>query len=434
VLAALVFLATLVAHSLSRNRTSYDSKWSVHTALSIFWEGDTDLDEYRDLVLQGPRYLYEFVDGHVYGVYPIGTAAFAAPAVFLLDRALPVVLRTFPALQHRLEGRRNDPATGITVLSIHDGVEVLVASLVVALTALLVYCIALRELDRWRAALLALVFAFCTPAWSTASRALWQHGPSMLMLSAALLLIIRARERPGLVQFASIPLAYAFVIRPTNAVFIAALSIYVFVRYRSRFLSYAAWSLVVVVPFVAYNLAVYHSVLSPYYFQRAISSRHFLEGLAGTLVSPSRGLFVFAPVLLLSVWGAVLRLRTPNGDRLLDTLLSCVLVGHWLVISSFPVWYGGHSVGPRYFTDIIPAFVYFLIPVLRRLAEGPRVRRLALAASFAVLAAVSFLVNLSGAVNCGALAWNGRPVNVDDDPGRVWDWSDPQFLRGITRR
>lgn len=40
------------------------------------------------------------------------------------------------------------------------------------------------------------IFAFCTSAWSTGSRALWQHGPSMLMLSAALYLILSAREKP----------------------------------------------------------------------------------------------------------------------------------------------------------------------------------------------------------------------------------------------
>jgi hypothetical protein len=31
----------------------------------------------------------------------------------------------------------------------------------------------------------------------------------------------------------------------------------------------------------------------------------------------------------------------------------------------------------------------------------------------------------------GSVQWNGEPVNVDFHPNRVWDWSDPQFLRGL---
>jgi hypothetical protein len=57
-------------------------------------------------------------------------------------------------------------------------------------------------------------------------RALWQHGPSMLMLTLALWLIVVAHERPWVVQFASLPLAFSYVVRPTNVVsivFLAAL-------------------------------------------------------------------------------------------------------------------------------------------------------------------------------------------------------------------
>jgi hypothetical protein len=29
--------------------------------------------------------------------------------------------------------------------------------------------------------------------------------------------------------------------------------------------------------------------------------------------------------------------------------------------------------------------------------------------------------------------WNVRPTNVDDDPGKIWDWRRPQFLAGWVR-
>jgi hypothetical protein len=40
----------------------------------------------------------------------------------------------------------------------------------------------------------ALLFAFCTPAWSTASRALWQHGGSTLLITVALLAFFKTEE------------------------------------------------------------------------------------------------------------------------------------------------------------------------------------------------------------------------------------------------
>jgi hypothetical protein len=391
-------------------------------------------------LLAGPRYLYEFVNGHLYGVYPIGTAALAAPAVLLLDRALPLVLRVLPGLGRRLHERAADPVAGVSVLSIHDRVEVLIASLVVALSAVLAYYVALRGLARWRAVLLALAFAFCTPAWSTASRALWQHGPSMLSLALALLLILKARERPVLAQFASIPLAYSFICRPTNVLPAAALTLFVFLRHRRQFVAFLAWGLVVAAPFVVYSLLVYHSPLPPYYFhQKALSSRQLLEGLAGTLFSPSRGLFVFSPVLFFSVWGAVLALRGRNGDRLLSALIVAALAGHWVLISAYPDWYGGHSVGPRYFSDVVPLFVYFLVPAVSSIPRLSSGWRAVATAAFVALVAVSFFANLSGATNRGALEWNGTardgtPADVDTHRSRLWDWSDPQFLRGIVRR
>src|SRR5262249_38064441 len=144
--------------------------------------------------------------------------------------------------------------------------------------------------------------AFGTAAWSTASRALWQHGPSMLMLTLALYLIVRARERPWIAQLAGLPLAFAYVIRPTNSLSILLLSAFVFLTYRRYFLRYVAGGLMVAVPFFLYNLAVYGAPLSPYYLPDRIGSNPaFLEALAANLVSPARGLFFASPVLLFAL-------------------------------------------------------------------------------------------------------------------------------------
>jgi hypothetical protein len=180
-------------------------------------------------------------------------------------------------------------------------------------------------------------------------------------------------------------------------------------------------------------LWLYHSILPPYFSPHRVgASVHLLEGLAGNLVSPARGLFVFCPALAFSVYGIVRSLRS-KGDHLLEFFLAGTIVAHWLVISSFPHWYGGHSYGPRFFADVVPYLVYFLIPVLARLAGARGALRSWLILLFALLGLASFLINLNGAVNKATYRWNSMPTDIDKSPRRLWDWTDLQFLRGIVK-
>jgi len=48
------------------------------------------------------------------------------------------------------------------------------------------------------------------------------------------------------------------------------------------------------------------------------------------------------------------------------------------------------------------------------------------------LIVVSFFIHCRGATSWDTHVWNEEPVGVDDNPTRVWDWRDIQFLRGIT--
>jgi hypothetical protein len=430
----LLFTLVLLVHGLSRVSQSYDSLWSVQTALSIMKHGNTDLDEYRDDVLRGERYLYDIINGHIYSSYPIGTPLLAAPFVYLADGGIRLFCSISPEGEELLRRLHKKPVERVDAVSFHRQVEVFVASLIVALTTVLVYYIGRRCLSSLLSLGIAGLFAFCTSAWSTASRGLWQHGPSMLMLTAALLILLQSSEKPFLAQFASLPLAFSFVVRPTNALSIIALTIYVVLRHRRYLLQYLAWSLVVVVPFMWYNMWLYHAILPPYFSLHKVgASVHLLEGLAGNLISPSRGLFVFCPVLALSVWGMVLSLKARTG-RLLAALLVGVVVLHWFVISSFPDWYAGHTYGPRYFTDVVPLFVYFLIPVLATLSVARGFRKAALGSVLGLLVLASAFTNGNGAVNQAAALWNSSPVDIDEVPGRVWDWTDPQFLRGVVRK
>jgi hypothetical protein len=47
------------------------------------------------------------------------------------------------------------------------------------------------------------------------------------------------------------------------------------------------------------------------------------------------------------------------------------------------------------------------------------------------LAGWGVFVHGHGATSIAANQWSALPVNVDTARGRVWEWSDAQFLRGL---
>jgi hypothetical protein len=273
------------------------------------------------------------------------------------------------------------------------------------------------------------IFALCTPMWSTATRALWQHGPLVLMLVVAMLLLVRGRRQPSVVQYASIPLAFAFIIRPTAAIPIAVLSVYVLIRHREWFVRYVLFGVAIAIPWFAYNLHEFNSLLPAYYRPVRLRSATVGEALLGNLVSPSRGLFVYSPVLLLSLSGFVLALRN-RDERLLAVCFGAIVVMHWLVISRFPHWWAGHSYGPRLMTDIVPFLTYFVAFNFEALRKLAGLKLWALRSGIVLLAAVSLIMHGRGATSLEPYYWNVVPDQIDSDPARLWDWYDPQFARG----
>ena len=148
----------------------------------------------------------------------------------------------------------------------------------------------------------------------------------------------------------------------------------------------------------------------------------------GNIISPSRGLFIFTPVFLFSFYGILLKLKSQSFE-ILDAALISIILLHWIVISSFPHWWGGYSIGPRFFTDMVPYFVYFLIPVVDRGICLGGLRQIMMIIMFAGSLAISFYAHHRSANSWRVPAWNQVPNCVDQNPSRVWDWSDIQFLR-----
>jgi hypothetical protein len=395
VVAFAVFVASPV-------RTVSDSRWAIPAAISLERHGDLDLDEYRPIVHRELDYAVRRHHGHTYYFFPYGTSVLIAPVVWLAD----------VAAGHDLEATAQRKRI--------DDWDNLLASVVVALAAGVLFFVALEVLGGsiGLALLASGIFVFGTAAWSTATRAMWMHGPDMLLLSVALLLALLSSRRAVLAGVMGLPLAFAFVVRPTNASAVVCFGAWVAWQRRKQLPLFLALGLAVGVAFLLANKAMFGQWMHPYYQPDQFGqSTRFFEALAGNLVSPARGLFVFSPVLL------CVFLRRASL-RPLEWAAVGTIVLHLILISRFAHWWGGYAFGPRLFSDMVPLFIFLLLPVLTMLRRPP------IGATFAGLLALSVLINWRGATSMDTWHWNSTPVSVDAKPSRLWDWTDLQFLRG----
>jgi hypothetical protein len=370
-----------------------------------------DLTEYYPILKQQGFYSIEYPDGRPRTRYPIGTALLVMPAVVVIARLFPQWAQRFPNGMPRRA-------------------EQFLASIIGAAASVVFYWLMLAQFESQAIALASTaIFALGTSIWSTATRALWQHGPLVLMLVIAMLLLDRARRRPELIQYVALPLAMAYLIRPTAIVAIAVLSTYVLVFHRAWFGRYLSWAMLIAFPWIVYNLMIYGHPVPPYYRSSAFSIHsHFIVGMLTNLISPSRGLFVFSPVLLFAPSGFLIALH--DRERLpLHLAYGAIMVGNSIIIGAASSWWGGHEFGPRFMTDIIPFLVYFTAFNFRLPETFQRRAQIAVSAAIGLLALVSMTIHAQGAIRYATWEWNYVPTNIDLHPGRAWDWSDPQFAR-----
>jgi hypothetical protein len=338
-----IFAILLAIYALSTVRTSSDSRWSLHTAMSMVRGHGGDLTEYLPALKKHDFYAIEYPDGRPHTYFPIGVSILVIPAVAIASWVQPAF---FTELQHDVLG----------------GFEKVMASAIGAIAAVMFFWLIYSQFESlWTALAGTVIFAVGTSMWSTATRALWQHGPLVLMFTIVMLLMVRAHRRPALVQYSGLVLAMGFVIRPTAVVAIVVVSIYVLAFYRAWFLRYIGWAMVVAIPWIVFNYSIYGAMLPPYYAaSRMVAPSSFTAGLQGILFSPSRGFLVFTPVMVFAISGFVLSLREPE-QRPLQIAVGIIVVGIVSIIAAWPEgWWGGHSFGPRLMTDVVPFLAYFV--------------------------------------------------------------------------
>ncbi len=401
---------------MSPSATIGDSRLSAITAWSFLTHGNFDLERYRTVTSLAARPDLIGRGGHLLPFFPWPTMLFALPGDIV-----------WWLLGH------NPARLSIANPSHTFLIEIPTASLMVALTGLALRAAIIRSRAHFYssrvATLTAVLFAFTTSAWSIGSRALWQQTASMLWLSVLLLLIVQLSS--GAKCFARIGLVggLAVICRPTDLVIVAVTLGWVVLRYRR-----AAWATVLTASSVAGVFLVISRVsygiwLPDYYSFGRFNGKvaiGFFDGLFYNTVSPSRGLLIYDPILLLAAAGVVVLWRRQEITPAV-TIAALSFPIQLLVIADYGSD-GGTAYGPRLMIDVVPLLAFLAAPVVAMALDRTCNRRALSLGLVITVSTFGLFVNATGALLRSSRCWNDVPVNFDSKPSRAWSWSDAQFL------
>jgi hypothetical protein len=416
----LVFFVVSVIYIASPSWNAADSHFILPTALSMIRHGDANIDEYHDRFQEASWAVYH-ERNHDWDLYPIGTPLMVVPAVWMWDRMLAMQGRDLEALlQH----------------SYPYFAEEVLASLFTALAASLLFWYSRDRLSLPRAVLLTGLFAFGTSAYSTASRGLWQHGPSMLMIMLAVVLYDRFEVTRWSSLLVGIVAGYSWAVRPSNLLLLIGFAVLYALDRRSNLVLYLAGSALGAVPMFWYNLSAFGTWSSYYYrlLQGTAWHSHFnWMSVFGTLISPSRGLFVFCPCMLWLAVRATKYFRERYPLSKLELMLAGVGLIWWGGVTQMPNWWGGGSFGPRMLCELMLCVMVLLIPLVQELSLTNSRRFQLMTVGFVMAGTLGVAIHFRGAVSQPVTTWVQYPTNLDKTPQRLWNWKDPQFLRGMGR-
>lgn len=415
-----IFAATLAIYMANGETiSSYDTVPNTVFAYNLIEHRALDFDRFRGTAIARLGGGYPFVeapDGHLSSVFPIGTALVTFPLYAALYAADPPGDITAAAFELRRQADEKRVAAVIAAAS----------------AAMLFLCASLLGTPR-QAVLATLVYAFATDVWMTASQGLWQHGPvclDTLVLIYALLRAERAADRRARLAWlvlAGVGAGLLPVIRPTALLFSAAGGAYALTVFRRASWPYWLAAAAGIAPGLAWNLGAFHTLSGGYAINLAaydFALPHVALAFAGLLVSPSRGVLVFTPIVAFSVVGAVRAARGGGAGARLVLWMGAACCALLVNYACTQIWPAGDCYGPRFLTDAMPAAALLLVYAVPSSAAG--------ISAFALLTLYAVGVQAAGAWGGAAGArWNGVPLEIARQPGRVWQLRDSQIERNL---
>jgi hypothetical protein len=427
VVRAAVFLAAFAIYLASPVLQITDSRYTLLTSEAILLHHSVDLAsfnvpepaaEHPDAGVPGNRartYQLRRVKAGIVTYFPHGSAILSVPFVAVMN--LFGLSAVAPDGTYSLVGAMR--------------MQKLMAAMVTAALAGVLFDAAALMLPLGWAIVAAFGAAFGTQLWSTASRGMWSHTWAAFLAGCVVYELVSAQVRgrdPRPVLTSSL-LCWAYFARPTASVPIVCVAAYIALFHRKALPRFVATGLVWLGALVAYSRAVFGTALPPYFRASRLAYGTILVGLHGNLISPSRGVLITVPILAW-VFFIIARYWNTIPARRLCVLALAIVGLHALAVSSHPEWWGGRSYGARFFTDAVPWFFLLAILGIRAMLDAaPSRGRVPTLAAGAILLVLSVAINARGALSYATLEWvDRRPTSV---PTAAFEWNDPQFLAGM---
>jgi hypothetical protein len=277
-----------------------------------------------------------------------------------------------------------------------------------------------------------------TNTWATSSQALWQQGMAELIMAMLIYLVVKNEKSRSLrrVLYMGILSGLFIFNRPSDGLLLLPLLVYIVYLGNKSVLYYTGFALLSGLPFLIFNIHYFKNVFGGY--GSLLSSFALgpaaLANLSGLLVSPSRGLLVYSPILILSAFGyrQIAEIESKDLRRFLYVAGISILL-QIVVYSCFRVWWAGQCYGPRFLVSILPFLVTYVGLYLNAGINLENVQRedLLYLSLIAIMLIWSVFVQAVGAFCYPNGSWDATPQNVDDHPERLWNWNDSQIGRSF---
>jgi hypothetical protein len=426
----LLFLIAIVVYNLNfRNINSIDTIPASLLPFAILNQHTLHLDMFSSFIYGENYGAFALINGHFYSAYPLVTPVLVTPLYILPYLAL-AVLHVPPDM--------NNSIFFLVVFAM----EKISASIIASLSVVVFFAGMKKLVSAKTAMITSLIFAFGTSIWSINSQALWQHGLVALFLTLIFFFIVKNEEKEQVLNYIFLGLCSGLLAlsRPSDMILVIPAVVYIFYKsYPGNVKSGLAYCLAAIVgalPFIAYNMSVFHSLFGGY--NNSLASFEFdsqiLVHFIGLLFSPNRGLFIFTPVALLAVFGILRISSVPNrGLRLALYSFAVSLVLEITVYAAFQFWWGGDTYGPRFLVGALPIFGIFtgmfLDPLVspgdRKIQKRPLKEKI-LIVVITLFVIWSVFVQVVGCFYYPNGNWNDSPPLTEE---RLWNVTDTQILR-----
>jgi hypothetical protein len=376
---------------------------SVFTSISIVKTGSLYLNDYYEMMVSKypqpddptltPFYLRKVGENYL-TAFPLMSSIISLPVTFLY-----------------LSFYSNISWESIYFISHLSG------AFIVALSGSLLFYIfyALLKTNLKKSLLLTFIFSFCTINLPLISQGLWQHGTVQLFFILAVIFYLK--NNPFLLFLS---LGFGVLSRPTSGIGIVIFGIFLILNYKKKIFpdfDFKYWGksiigiLIPLLFFVFYNNFFYQSISNQGYASQLENSwsGNFPESLIGMFLSPSKGVLIYSPILILSFLGFYYGYKKHN----LVKISFWIVLVHCLLLSKWKHWYGGYGYGYRMVSDVIPFFIFPIWFLLETHYE--KIKK-----ALFLLMGISFLIQFSGLIFFDSIWHNAFDTGFKNTS---WLWS-----------